>query len=154
MSAKSVLHLLSSIEGFHILLRYLIIPHFFFYFLVFAVSWLFLWKLSCKFFIQFLYLRNFSIRQFWKCFLGCLMKSDFIPVCLEKFLTVPFFPEYQLPDQTCAFPVLLLSVPVLFHFFQEALSLRQSLFFRFSSVKSSPSERNRIKHFCSLHCRQ
>ena len=39
-----------------------------------------------------------------------------------------FFPEYQLPDQTCAFPVLLLSVPALFHFFQEALSLRQSLF--------------------------
>lgn len=38
---------------------------------------------------------------------------------------VPFFSEYQLPDQTCAFPVLLLSVPV---FFQEAPSLRQLLF--------------------------
>ena len=34
--------LLSSIEGFHILLCYLIIPHLFFYFFVFAVSCLFL----------------------------------------------------------------------------------------------------------------
>ena len=56
--------LLCSIEGFHILLRNLIIPHLFFYFFVLAVSCFFLGKQSCKFFIQVFYLRNFSVRKF------------------------------------------------------------------------------------------